>query len=966
MRRRIGPALSVLVLSLWSGLNVLQAQPMAPDDAVPVVSVRSGDHAGFGRLVLDLPAGVSARTSSGDGRVVVMIEGGMPGPIASLRRPRNVAALKADGDRVEITNVPGATVRMSRLSSRLVIDFWDAPTKPQPATVPSPPIAVSAGPRVDPTRGRSGDARYRAAEDAMAAERTPMRNPTNSPAPERPGALAPAAPGPSSPRATMGLAAAPVPSEATVTLPFSATSGAAALRRGDAALVVFDERRPVDLAPLRHDPIFRGATVTLLPAGTLLRVPLPAGREARLKRTEAGWTVTAVDQAGPIEPGRGIARSESGRLFLPVEAPGQVVAMPDPLTGATLLVGTQRGAGHGIPVERRTPEFELLPTWHGVAVVPRSDTLVLRPQADGFAISSGTERELAIAGTDEATRAVAEAARASRRFDLAALPVEALHRRLQSAMLAAASAPTQARSARRREVAEALLALGMGAEMQAVMEVAAVDDARAAADPDMIALTAIAALLAGRPDEAVGIDDDRLTGSDEIALWRAVRAAVREQGSERAAAIFGSAMPLLLSYPAPLRDRLLPLALETMALAGQADDASKIAARLPDVAALDLARAYALEPRDPTEAMALYDRVAAGSDRRARALAARRSVELRMASGEMTPALGADALERLTFAWRGDGVELDVRLRIAALRAEASAWRAALAHLRETVDLFPEHQSRVRTMMADVFRRSLSAEGEAALAPIDLVALAEENADLMPGGPAGHLLAESLAERLMALDLPARAQAVLEKLVAETNPGAARAALGQRLAGLHLDEGRPASALAALSTTVVEGALPPALLEQRTLTFARAAAATGDLPAALNAFAELGSPASLDARAALLEHAGNWSAAAIDLSAMVAKFPGTGVLDEGQGRVVLRLGATAARAGDAALLARLRQSYAPRMPAGQREVLLVMTVAAIRDEGDLDRAAGEVRQARALPEALQTMAARPTAAAASP
>ena len=116
----------------------------------------------------------------------------------------------------------------------------------------------------------------------------------------------------------------------------------------------------------------------------------------------------------------------------------------------------------------------------------------------------------------------------------------------------------------------------------------------------------------------------------------------------------------------------------------------------------------------------------------------------------------------------------------------------------------------------------------------------------------------------------------------------------------------------------------------------------------------------------MLEHAGNWSAAAIDLSAMVAKFPGTGVLDEGQGRVVLRLGATAARAGDAALLARLRQSYAPRMPAGQREVLLVMTVAAIRDEGDLDRAAGEVRQARALPEALQTMAARPTAAAASP
>ena len=58
MRRRIGPALAVPLLSLWSGLSALHAQPLALNDAVPVVSVRSGDHAGFGRLVLDLPAGV--------------------------------------------------------------------------------------------------------------------------------------------------------------------------------------------------------------------------------------------------------------------------------------------------------------------------------------------------------------------------------------------------------------------------------------------------------------------------------------------------------------------------------------------------------------------------------------------------------------------------------------------------------------------------------------------------------------------------------------------------------------------------------------------------------------------------------------------------------------------------------------------------------------------------------------------
>jgi hypothetical protein len=473
-------------------------------------------------------------------------------------------------------------------------------------------------------------------------------------------------------------------------------------------------------------------------------------------------------------------------------------------------------------------------------------------------------------------------------------------------------------------------------------------------------------MLAGRPDEAAGIDDPRLTGSDEIALWRAVRAALHDGRNVPAAAVFGSAMPLLLSYPTPLRDRLLPLALETMMLAGQADAASVVAAKLPDMQELDLARAYALEAQDSTAALALYDRVATGSDRRARAVASRKAVELRIASGELTPAQGADALERLVFAWRGDGVELALRLRIAALRADAAAWRAALAGLRESLALFPDQQAPVREMLTQVYHRSLSAEGQVALSPIDLVALAEENTDLMPSGPAGHRLAEDLADRLMGLDLPIRAQAVMEKLVAETSPGVARAALGQRLAVLHLEEGRPTAALTVLSGTVVEGALPPDLLEQRTLTFARAAAAAGDLPAALVALDQLGTAASLEARAALLERTSNWPAAVVDLSAMVAKLPGSGGLDDVQGRLVLRLAASAARSGDAAHLARLRQSYAPRMPAEQRDVLLVMTVAPIRDEGDLERAGGEARQAQALPGALHALATRPAAKVPSP
>ena len=57
-------------------------------------------------------------------------------------------------------------------------------------------------------------------------------------------------------------------------------------------------------------------------------------------------------------------------------------------------------------------------------------------------------------------------------------------------------------------------------------------------------------------------------------------------------------------------------------------------------------------------------------------------------------------------------------------------------------------------MRGDV-RRAVARRGTPSeVAPLDLVALAEENADLVPGGDAGEALAAALADRLLALDLP--------------------------------------------------------------------------------------------------------------------------------------------------------------------------------------------------------------------
>ena len=60
-------------------------------------------------------------------------------------------------------------------------------------------------------------------------------------------------------------------------VPFDCATGAAAFQSGDSTYVVFDARRPVDMAALKDDPVFGAASVRLLPTGTLVRCRSAAG-----------------------------------------------------------------------------------------------------------------------------------------------------------------------------------------------------------------------------------------------------------------------------------------------------------------------------------------------------------------------------------------------------------------------------------------------------------------------------------------------------------------------------------------------------------------------------------------------------------------------------------------------------------------------------------------------------------------
>ncbi len=742
-----------------------------------------------------------------------------------------------------------------------------------------------------------------------------------------------------------------------IVMPFAATVGAAAFRRGRNAVVVFDERKPIDLAAARGDPVFANAAIQLLPGATVLSLTLPPQTELRLEHQAAGWSVIAVGgnvTPPPLQPIR--LEADGRRLRLPAANPGLVVSIRDANTGGVLLIGTQRQPGQGVSAARRGPDFTLLPTYQGVVVEPLSDRVLLKSSSNGFVVFASGDGDGLVATMPDPAMVVAEnASRMSRSFDLPNLRTDGLLRRLQGSVAVSATAPAQGKAAPRRQVAEAMLALGLAAEAQGVLALATEGDARSQDDPQQAGLGAIAAILTGRSDQAGALDDPRLSGTDEIELWRAIRTAMRTEGSPTAAQSLANLLPLLLDYPQPLRDRLLPLVAETLALGGQADAADRLLDGLPVTPDYDLARAFLKQARtgDPAEALAQFDRLAQSPNRLTRVRAAQRAAELRLSSGLAGPKETAAALSKLLYAWRGDDREIDLRMRIADLQSAAGEARPALKLLRESEETFPDHKAAIRDRLATIFRTALSPEREAAMPAFDLVTMAEENADLIPSGDAGQDMAERLCDRLVELDLPARAIPLLERLTTSTPAGLSKSVFGGRLAAVRLQTGDPEGAIAALTASVADS-LPQPLLESRTLTFAAAVAAQGDMVSADRAIAALDSLAGYRLQARLKEEAKDWHGAVSAWQAVVARvLPEQGLLSEEQAASLVRLASAAAQAGDDQLLSQLRQTQSGRLPPGPNaDLFTLLTAQPVNAVTDLATVSRDVSLAKRAPTAI--------------
>ena len=966
------------------------------------VTMRRGEHPNFSRLVFVLPDATPFSSSRRENGLTLDFPGA--GPVPDAAASGRVLAVAGGQGVVNITAQPGKVCRVWQTGNRVVVDVFDLPAAQTPAPMPQPtggtpapggppagtaPLSEAARPAprapvhilataavrraVAPTALLVGSSMSVSAspEPVLATPLDPPLAVTPSPPPAAdnggPVLGSPVLGSPVLGSPVLGspvFAAALLPAEAgwpsgAVLLPFGADVGAAAFGRGGEANVVFDTAQPIDLGMLRNDPAYGGLAAALLPAGTQLHFTLPATSQLRLEHAADGWRVGIV----PQQPGRPpiTAHADPGILTLLAASPGRVVALGDPATGGRLLVATQRTAGQPWLAPYVSAEFAILPTWQGALIQPASDRAVLRVTDTGFSLSADEGPPLAMpaaqAGQDAAGQDAVGSVVMTRRFDLPPIPAALWRSRLQQSWQDAASAPKAARFGARLRAAQAMLALGMAAEAGTMLKAAQADDPARAADLDVAALAAFADWLAGRgdPAEIARLDDPGLTGTDEISLWRAL---VHGDAADAAmpAAAAAATWKLVASYPEPLRQALLsPLA----ALLARGGKTAVLRALLQAFAGkpLDAARAALLAADNKTdEALALYRRLAASSDRLESSTARRAATELALATHRIDGRTAVQQLGQQLYAWRGGPQDLDLRMRLAALQGQTGQWRAGLALLRETEPLYPELHAQLhdaeRGLVGDLIKGSAADQ----MAPLDLVALADECASLLAEDGADAKLAPILAAKLEALDLPERAEPVLQHILDRTSGAAPKAEVGLRLAELRLDLRGGKAALATLDASDAPD-LPAALAADRTLLRARAMAAAGDADSALHLLDGLAAPAAVAMRAKLLEARHDWPAAEAALASFAKlTLPVSGALTPAQQNVLVHLASLAEQAGDAAELQSLKLQEGSRMsPGPAAELFQLLTETPVRSVTDITRSGDELTSARATPAALASL-----------
>lgn len=889
------------------------------------IRLRLADAPTFSRFAFSMSEPVKVRAEQDGQELKIIFEapvkidlGDAPGAL-----PKSVVSLETDyAEGIAVARLvvaPQAKVRHFREQSAFIVDVTPAATKPETVQgeVQTPARQAETQPQLPPAPAK--------------AEQQPAQNTQTPPsaAPEAP-AQAKSQEAPASATGAVHATVTQVQNGIRLHFPFQEPVAAAVFRRGDRVWIAFDTKREINVSELAVDTArgFSDVTIVHTADGQLLRMKLKGGWLTSAESDGKSWTVHFGDAVTattrPLSVQR-TAEDNGAALAVPVDqaSKGKVHRISDPDVGDEILVVTALHPVRGILRAQDFVEFRLLPSAHGVAVLPLADDLHIALRSDYVVI--GRPKGLFLSTTTRTPRPATERL-ASSPLDATLWEAERNRRyyERETVLTTAAINPDPARKLDHRlTLATFYLAYGLATEAKGALDALVREDSKFPVNARFFLLRGLSELMIGRPAKALdNLANTELADSPDAALLRAV--AYSDLGAwNEAREQFRAGNVGLKLLPVDLQRRILFAALRSAVEVRDFVEAGRLVneLELAEVPA-EMAAEYAVLSGRLAEGLGRADRAETQFEAAAKfesspaaAEARYKLIELKFARGEFNRIKAIEQLESLAFFWRGDRTELESSRMLARLYVEEARYRDAF-RLLDAALLSQANASVTRTLqneMSQVFE-DLFLSGKAdALPAIDALALYYDFSKLTPVGRRGDELIRRLTDRLVSVDLLDQAAELLQYQVEYRLTGAARAQVATRLAIIHLMNRKPQRAVAVLAGTRMAD-LPKELREQRLLLESRALMSTNRFDQAIDLLASLDTPEAQRQRADTLFHARRWRAAGEAIEAMLGeRWKEEEALSELEQHDVLRAGLAFALADEKLGLARLKEKFAGKM-----------------------------------------------------
>ncbi|MDD9900846.1 MAG: hypothetical protein OXT65_07700 [Alphaproteobacteria bacterium] len=714
--------------------------------------------------------------------------------------------------------------------------------------------------------------------------------------------------------------------------------------------------------------------------GIAWRYAMPPNTYLGIRKRNLTWHVNLSSQPTGWSAGADVnvdidRASGKAKLISTLGAVGEVMEFIDPSTGDTLKV---------VPVSRPDARVDQIRRFPNVEVLPAAAGMVVRPLVEGVLVKRIGSNVLVTAPegiivTPYAITGVStldgsgNAENVARLFDFPNWRQGGItrlyenKRRLEEGIAAAQTSAD--RQAMMMRLALLYFANDFGKETLAVLRLIAEEDDKISDSPSFIALKGAASAMAGYYGDArTFLSHPAIQTHPEVRLWMGYTAAASEQW-RLADQFFPQSNALLSGYPENLSIPMRIYMAESALRLGRSDTARALLENIRTTSS-DFAPRYeaALEylngetfrqEGDVDKALEAWQPVADGMDRLYHTKASLALALLKLQEGKSTPQRAIEEVDSLRFAWRGDGLEVQILHSLGLLKVRDKQYLSGLQDMALAAKLSDEQlwdSTPIRDDMRRVFEDVFVGGAVQDISPLEVVSLYEEFSRLVPHGKEADTAKRYFAGYLMRMDLLKRAADVMEDILRAGLPDEDVVKMGAQLSAAYLLDGKPENAIKALERTKKTAATPEQVYE-RALLKARAHAKMNQMDTALAILHAYDTNEAQQMKMNILWQARRWGAAARAIKPLLPSCDEK--MDDMQARLAVNMGVALKLADDTDQLKAVRRCYTSSMqPTALAATFGVVTrpggITTPSDRETILKMAGEVDMFSAFLESYKT------------